>query len=818
MRPELEIIERIEQYLKGELSPAEKAAFEKQIEADPLLKEEVNAQQDIMRGIERADLKERILKARKSFHSGKSFTKWGLGGLSLVVIVAAILFYKSQSNHRPYENNTLPEFNEQGEKQWADADKHIPAQTFIIDATTDTVIETKGGIVMAIPANGFLDENGKPVTGKVDLAVKEALDPATMINGGLSTKSGNELLESGGMFFIDARKNGKSLKINPANGIYTEIPAKEIKPGMQMFSGKRNADGTIDWVAPKPLEHDLVPVDIKTLNFYPPNYLDSLSRWGYDIKNKQFTDSLYYSFASRFPMNSGGAATPATDSTIKDTTMEIGSTDISPVIDELGPDTLQKQPDILNGKQLFQAKCASCHNVFKNGTGPSLGGIFYNDFYQGDIKKLMHWFYNTNALVNAEPHYKDLKNRFGSVMTQFSPSSLSEQDVRAIFDYIDNDYICGINPAKIKAIWNEQFQNTFVATREFEERLEYIHYESDPALLDLYLENLDKPLYYIDSMAALKWRGAGLDASNMFELFAARRDGKVKTVSVQFDLLRKYYQNKTKAFTEAIAKTQSEFWEKQEQMDIDASVRKTDHTVDSSNRISQNFAQEFDLNLKEAYRQLGYDTSIPKMRPVPATAYGTTITSTGWCNVDRYVFESTTNRTTLDYTDPQTGKKAVIKYNPVSIQVNQWNEYERLYVYLLPNQLNSFMRVDGGNGKYSEKLNELMTYDLVCVGYKDEQAYYYSQKDIHARDYSNISLSAIEKDELSRRLNTFSSQSQVEAIKKENDYFQFEIKDLKRQRQNTVLRELTQKIRPVIFPCLYWGRPADSARAFYSPM
>src|SRR4029079_8925214 len=164
-------------------------------------------------------------KAGKNFNSGRSFTKWGLGGLGVVVIVGTILLYTNRSHHRPYENNTLPEYNEQGEKQWSDADKHIPAQTFIIDAAKDTVIETKGGIVMAIPANGFLDEDGKPVNGKVDVAVKEALDPATMISGGLSTKSGNELLESGGMFLIDARKNGKVLKIDPSKGVYTEIPA-----------------------------------------------------------------------------------------------------------------------------------------------------------------------------------------------------------------------------------------------------------------------------------------------------------------------------------------------------------------------------------------------------------------------------------------------------------------------------------------------------------------------------------------------------------------------------------------------------------------
>jgi hypothetical protein len=529
MRPELEIIEKIEQYLRGELNAADKAAFEKQIAADPSLKEQVNLQQDIMRGIERTELKMKIVKAGKSFKFGKSFTQWGLGGLSLVVLVGAFLFYKSQAGKNEYGKNSLPELNEQGEKLWADADRNIQAQVFTIDAAKDTVIETKGGIVMAIPANDFLDENGNIVEGKVNFTVKEALDPATMINAGLSTRSGNELLESGGMFFTDARKDGKILKINSIKGIYTEIPANEIKPGMQLFSGKRMADGTIDWIDPKPLEHDLVAVDIKTLNFYPPNYLDSLAHWGHDIKNKTFTDSLYYSFASRF-------AQPATTDSTKE-----------------------------------------------------MAVIYENELVSADLTDRI----KTDTAKKLEGAVKD----FGAI----------------------DSIPCGINPAKIKCIWNEQFQNTFIATREFEERLKTIHDIGDPSILDLYVNNLGKPLYYIDSLAALRWH---MESDNKFEDFAARRDGRVKTGSVQFEMLKKYYENKTKAYTEAVTKLQNEYWNKQAEMDGDAINKRSQHVTDSSKRMQKNYNQELDLNMKEAYRQLG--------RGVPPTVYSCQVRTTGW--------------------------------------------------------------------------------------------------------------------------------------------------------------------------------------------
>src|SRR5262249_23373061 len=151
---------------------------------------------------------------------------------------------------------------------------------------------------------------------------------------------------------------------------------------------------------------------------------------------------------------------------------------------------------------------------------------------------------------------------------------------------------------------------------------------------------------------------------------------------------------------------------------------------------------------------------------------------------DKYVFESTANRTTLDYTDQQSSKKAVIKYLPVSAEVKDWKQYDQLYVYLLPDKLNSFMRLDDKDGLYKEKLNELMKYKLVCIGYEDEQAFYYSQQVVEAKDYKDITLEAIGKEELDAKLGGSGNKGQAADLLKENDYFRFSAKDLKRQKHN----------------------------------
>jgi cytochrome c551/c552 len=96
--------------------------------------------------------------------------------------------------------------------------------------------------------------------------------------------------------------------------------------------------------------------------------------------------------------------------------------------------------DAAAGKAIYQSKCASCHHVTKKTTGPPLGGVLNNEFYGGDIKKIANWIYNTNKLVNTDPHYMALKQEYGSVMTQFDPETLPEKDIAAIFGFIEQDF------------------------------------------------------------------------------------------------------------------------------------------------------------------------------------------------------------------------------------------------------------------------------------------------------------------------------------------------------------------------------------------
>lgn len=90
--------------------------------------------------------------------------------------------------------------------------------------------------------------------------------------------------------------------------------------------------------------------------------------------------------------------------------------------------------DCRNGKLLFQQKCASCHNVFKDGTGPALGGIPDNEKW-ADRNELLKWINNPAAYMKNDPYTQNLKARYGAMMTAFP--FLVLEDIEAILCYIE---------------------------------------------------------------------------------------------------------------------------------------------------------------------------------------------------------------------------------------------------------------------------------------------------------------------------------------------------------------------------------------------
>jgi cytochrome c551/c552 len=87
-----------------------------------------------------------------------------------------------------------------------------------------------------------------------------------------------------------------------------------------------------------------------------------------------------------------------------------------------------------DGKTLFQSKCQSCHNIFKDLTGPALMHLEERGKW-ADHKELLAWIQNPAGYMAKDPYTKGLQQKYGSVMQSFPDITLPE--VTAIVNYIN---------------------------------------------------------------------------------------------------------------------------------------------------------------------------------------------------------------------------------------------------------------------------------------------------------------------------------------------------------------------------------------------
>lgn len=126
-----------------------------------------------------------------------------------------------------------------------------------------------------------------------------------------------------------------------------------------------------------------------------------------------------------------------------------------------------------------------------------------------------------------------------------------------------------IDPERIRAIWQTKFNNTNLATKEFEERLAWIHRFCEKKVFDLYAKNLDKNLYELDSMAIQIYReltylpvSKKKEAIEKFTEFYNRKQSKVKIDDESYRKLNAYIEEKLKQIEEANAKKKGDLIEK----------------------------------------------------------------------------------------------------------------------------------------------------------------------------------------------------------------------------------------------------------------
>lgn len=149
-----------------------------------------------------------------------------------------------------------------------------PVQSFHLPAGKDTLLTCREGTTLCIPAHAFVwAQTGEPVTGAVVFRVKEYYSIGDALLANLSTMTRSDLLETGGMVYLEATADGEACALKEGAAVRIGFPYREKKEGMQLFNGRRK-NGTMRWEAaaqpaPGALEEPEVETVFQVVNQMP---------------------------------------------------------------------------------------------------------------------------------------------------------------------------------------------------------------------------------------------------------------------------------------------------------------------------------------------------------------------------------------------------------------------------------------------------------------------------------------------------------------------------------------------------------------------
>jgi cytochrome c551/c552 len=321
---------------------------------------------------------------------------------------------------------------------------------------------------------------------------------------------------------------------------------------------------------------------------------------------------------------------------------------------------------------------------------------------------------------------------------------------------------CGISPASIKVIKSPKYQNTLLATREFEARLRVIFTTCNTDILEVYVKNLDKNLYELDSLAARL--ASDSVHKKAFHQFAQQRLTKIKNGDRYAQLLRGYYDNQLKQVTRELQQNQEEFTK-----ELAKQNRKFEKVVKSYEKV---------LWKREKHRM---------------ETYGFTWTRTGWINIDN-----------------GTLPKPYDSY-PLEVTLENGTTLDRAYVYVIYPSIKSLYQLNSTDNASFYAGNEetqgmLMprneTAVAIAVGYKGEQLFLASRTFRTGMDKTlNLNLKAATTRELKQLLHDYDNYSRANQLDVDLKYMQKMYAEKKRQEVLKKEYELMQSLHFVAFPC-----------------
>ncbi|MDX2362651.1 MAG: hypothetical protein QNK23_17715 [Crocinitomicaceae bacterium] len=750
----------IDQYLAGELSPEDTKVFEERMESNPELKQEVEIQRSVMEGAERASNRTDVQKIGKKYHFTK-FIKWGAISLSAALILAVSSYYLfdlGSDSVEPIPQELIEQMDESAQIE------ELPTHYFQIPEEGAVVISEEGTL-LSVPSDAFL-LNGEVYNGISIVQLQEANDALDIITSGLSTTSGDNLLETQGMYGVQGfTVDGDPLEFNPEVGVYVQVPVDGYKADMQLYDGKKLADGSIDWQDPEPLEKLPVPVDMSKLDFYPvdyENYLDEL-KWS---QGKIKRDSLYLSF-EEYTFDSG-------------------------------EETMDELNFYFTGSGMIpERKITQEENEYLYEENPPIDFIMTPE----EAYRLAMWM--------EGPNWEDFYGFWGDGTDYYD--STEAEDTTWVVDAAascESD-MAGPNhilPSKVLAFWNPKFNNTNLSTREFELRMRAIHNTCNNAVLEKYTNNLDKKISDIDrEVVAMGY--------TEFEVFAEENVGALNPNNPHIKHLMNFYEQGIEQMKKVNYRAQNAEEERRSEMDEQLDTERTQELTRSIELENQAFNEECGLNLDNVYKQLGYTKGFT----ITGGSGNTGAPNAALKNIDKQVIDATIARNSVEIVDPKTGKTAELTYNEFNFTVANHEKYRKLFAYIFPHELNSYQRIDGTNGVFDYPLNNDILYDFAVVGLTEDGYEYFQKQTLRSGSFGTIDLEIISDVRLEasiqqlnkkRNANPVPIQSELNWLITEREYYEEE-------QQREEMDTFRYRVAATLFPCMEWNsealRPGNDA-------
>jgi hypothetical protein len=122
------------------------------------------------------------------------------------------------------------------------------SQFFTLDASAGGTFTGAKGTLFTFQSNSFATQSGNPVSGTVNVELKEMLSKKDMLLSNRTTTSYSYPLISGGEYYLNVTQNNQQLKLASGVSYTAQLPSTTVPlNGMQVFNGQLGSADNITW-------------------------------------------------------------------------------------------------------------------------------------------------------------------------------------------------------------------------------------------------------------------------------------------------------------------------------------------------------------------------------------------------------------------------------------------------------------------------------------------------------------------------------------------------------------------------------------------